>query len=61
MKRLLLITLVAGTYAAAQGIPLSSLKATANDPLYTTYAAQMGRSEYFVDEGYPGILHWGGV
>ncbi len=41
------------TAAVAQdSIPLSHLNATAHDPLYTTYAAPMSRSEYFVDEGY---------
>lgn len=32
--------------------PLSKLNVTADDPLYTTYAAPMSRSEYFVDEAY---------
>lgn len=32
--------------------PLSHLSATRDDPIYTTYAAQLGRSEYYVDEGY---------
>lgn len=52
MKRLLFTVLLLGTCAIAQDIPLSNLNATANDALYTTYAAQMSRSEYFVDEGY---------
>src|SRR5512146_2528993 len=51
-KRILLgLVLLAGC-ALAQNIPLSNLNATADDALYTTYAAQMPRSEYFVDEGY---------
>jgi hypothetical protein len=33
-------------------LPLSHLDAGPNDPLYTTYAAPLTRSEYFVDEGY---------
>lgn len=32
--------------------PLSKLSVAAHDPLYTTYAAPMSRSEYFVDEAY---------
>lgn len=35
-----------------QPLPLSNLNAGPDAPLYTTYAAQMARSEYFVDEGY---------
>jgi hypothetical protein len=31
---------------------LSNLSATKNDPLYTTYAASIERSEYILDEGY---------
>ncbi len=31
---------------------LSSLSATKNDPLYTTYAAALNRSEFVIDEGY---------
>ncbi len=50
-KILLCLVLLAGC-AAAQEIPLSNLNATADDALYTTYAAPMSRSEYFVDEGY---------
>ena len=33
-------------------MPLSHLNADPSDPLYTTYAAPLARSEYFVDEGY---------
>jgi hypothetical protein len=33
-------------------IPLSNLNAGPHAPLYTTYAAPLARSEYFVDEGY---------
>ena len=32
--------------------PLSNLNVGAHDPLYTTYAAPLSRSEYLVDEGY---------
>lgn len=38
--------------ATASGLPLSHLNAGPQDPLYTTYAAPLSRSEYFVDEGY---------
>src|SRR3990172_6103970 len=31
---------------------LSNLHSTANDPIYTTYAAALERSEYIVNEGY---------
>ena len=37
---------------AAGQIPLSNLNAGPQDPLYTTYAAPLARSEYFVDEAY---------
>ncbi|MCL4523589.1 MAG: hypothetical protein M1453_06875 [Acidobacteria bacterium] len=33
-------------------VPLSKLNVGAHDPLYTSYAAPMNRSEYFVDEAY---------
>lgn len=36
----------------ADSLPLSHLDAGPHAPLYTTYAAPLGRSEYFVDEGY---------
>lgn len=36
----------------SKGLLLSHLNAGANAPLYTTYAAPLARSEYFVDEGY---------
>jgi Mannosylglycerate hydrolase MGH1-like glycoside hydrolase domain len=49
--KLLLALLLAST-SAAQNIPLSNLNAGPDAPLYTTYAAPMARSEYFVDEGY---------
>jgi hypothetical protein len=52
MKRLLALALVLAASAAAQDLPLSQLNAKSDDPLYTTYAAPMHRSEYFVDEGY---------
>ncbi len=32
--------------------PLGKLNVTPHDPLYTTYAAPLARSEYFVDEAY---------
>lgn len=35
---------------------LSNLKATKNNPLYTIYAASLGRSEYLLDQGYQ--LQW---
>lgn len=44
--------LFAGVAACAQTLPLSHLNAGPDAALYTTYAAQMARSEYFVDEGY---------
>lgn len=37
--------------ASAQ-LPLSNLNVRPHDPLYTTYAAPLTRSEYFVDEAY---------
>ena len=52
MKRLLVIALLVAGSAFGQNIPLSNLNAKPGDALYTTYAAQMSRSEYFVDEGY---------
>ncbi len=52
MKHLLMLLFLAPIYAATQELPLSNLNASADAPLYTTYAAQMARSEYFVDEGY---------
>jgi hypothetical protein len=48
----LLSLLSASPLFSQQPIPLSNLNATADDALYTTYAASMSRSEYFVDEGY---------
>ena len=36
----------------ATDLPLSHLNAGPNDPLYTTYAAPLSRSEYFVDQAY---------
>lgn len=47
---LLAFTLLASPAAAQTA--LSKLNVTAHDPLYTTYAAPMSRSEYFVDEAY---------
>jgi hypothetical protein len=37
---------------AARAQTPDHLNATIHDPVYTTYAAPMSRSEYFVDEGY---------
>src|SRR6266513_6194744 len=37
---------------AQAGLPISNLNIGAHDPLYTTYAAPLSRSEYLVDEGY---------
>ncbi|HEX6879655.1 MAG TPA: trehalase family glycosidase, partial [Terriglobales bacterium] len=51
-KRILLGFVFLAGCASAQQIPLSTLNATADDALYTTYAAPMSRSEYFMDEGY---------
>jgi hypothetical protein len=48
---ILLATVAAEAPALAQS-PLSGLNASAHDPLYTTYAAPLSRSEYFVDEAY---------
>ena len=42
----------AGAQSAAAQSPLSRLNAGPDDSLYTTYAAPMSRSEYFVDEAY---------
>lgn len=52
--RVFAVCLLACTLAQAQppDLPLSHLNAGAHDPLYTTYAAPLPRSEYFVDEGY---------
>jgi hypothetical protein len=47
-----LLALVAAEVPALAQTPLSRLSASAHDPLYTTYAAPMSRSEYFVDEAY---------
>jgi hypothetical protein len=47
----LLVSLVS-PLLAQQAIPLSNLNVTADVALYTTYAAPLARSEYFVDEGY---------
>jgi hypothetical protein len=47
-----LLALAVISQAQTTPLPLSSLNASAEAALYTTYAAQMSRSEYFVDEGY---------
>ncbi len=51
---LFLAAALAVTPAAAQQAQpfLSHLHATANDPIFTTYAAAMERSEFLLDEGY---------
>jgi hypothetical protein len=45
----LLLCFIAGP---ARAQTLDHLNAKIGDPVYTTYAAPMGRTEYFVDEGY---------
>lgn len=40
------------TYTCLAQVFLSNLSATKNDPVYTTYAAPLERSEFIVDEGY---------
>jgi len=47
-----LLLLVAWLLPAVAQTPLGHLSVTPDDPLYTTYAAPMSRSEYFVDEAY---------
>jgi hypothetical protein len=45
--------LLFGMAGAARGqVSPSRMNAKSDDPVYTTYAAPMSRSEYFVDEGY---------
>ena len=46
------LALVAAMPAPAQRPFLSSLQATKDAPLFTTYAAAMERSEFTLDEGY---------
>ncbi len=48
----MLYATVATEVPALGQTPLSRLNASAQDALYTTYAAPLGRSEYFVDEAY---------
>lgn len=49
----LLLLAGAGTLSAQTAPPyLSTLQATRESPLYTTYAAAMERSEFLLDEGY---------
>jgi len=54
MTRLALLAFLA--LVLSQGSPaqhfLSNLDATKSDPVYTTYAAHISRSEYVIDEGY---------
>jgi len=47
-----LLAMVVSSPPAAAQILLSKLNVTADDPLYSTYAAPLNRSEYFVDEAY---------
>jgi len=47
-----ILALLAIPLAVAAQTPLSKLNVSAHDPLYTTYAAPLARSEYFVDEAY---------
>ncbi|MBF8293659.1 MAG: Trehalase [Bacteroidetes bacterium] len=55
---LLLQTAVSFCLQAQSGKPyLSDLAATKDDPVYTTYAAALGRSEFIVDEGYQFIWY----
>src|SRR5436190_22674014 len=49
------LVISASAHIARAQVPelaLSNLNVGAHDPLYTTYAAPLSRSEYLVDEGY---------
>ena len=48
----ILLWLASNALAQSANLPLSNLNVGAHDPLYTTYAAPLSRSEYLVDEGY---------
>lgn len=53
MRRILVIMgIIASLFTSVKGQFLSDLQLTANDPLYTTYAAPMSRSDYKLDQGY---------
>lgn len=51
----LLILLTTGVYSADHF--LSNLNATKNDPLFTTYAAALPRSEFTLDQGYEFVFY----
>ena len=51
IARVCLVCVALAAGAPAQ-TPLSRLNVSARDPLYTTYAAPLARSEYFVAEAY---------
>src|SRR5437763_8033758 len=46
------VAIAAAATAQVMSLRLSNLNVGAHDPLYTTYAAPLSRSEYLVDEGY---------
>ena len=50
--RLLVILILIGSVNSFSQNYLSNLDATKNDPIYTTYAASLSRSEYKINEGY---------
>lgn len=52
LASLVVLALISSPPAAAQAPYLSSLTATKSDPIFTTYAAPIARSNYIVDEGY---------
>jgi hypothetical protein len=52
MRYLLLVLALLGTRLAAPAQYLSHLRAAADFPLYTTYAAALERSNFVLDEGY---------
>src|SRR5207248_666411 len=49
---LLLVVTTIGAKAQQADLPLSHLNAGQHDPIYTTYAAPLARSEYFYDQAY---------
>lgn len=53
LKRILIaLVLVTGIVCTSNAQYLSNLNVTQNDPIYTTYAAALNRSEYIVNEAY---------
>ncbi|MBV8206011.1 MAG: hypothetical protein JO041_04400, partial [Acidobacteria bacterium] len=50
--RIPLVLLCCCVLAQPQDLPLSHLDAAPHDPLYTSYAAPLERSEYFVDQAF---------